>query len=226
MPTLGAVILGKEIGKTHNHRYIWSACPDCGEERYVRNGEIRSCVSCGRKRMRLNKRMDAGRESQYASERGYSPKVDYLMYKDQCPECESEVWRRWQYLGKICRVCSNKHHSEQLKAQVGPKHPRYKGYMKRHAGYVMIKLAEDDPFICMASKRDRYVFEHRLVMARHLGRPLESWEIIHHLGVRHLQGSVENKQDNLRDNLELHPKQGKLTKYIYGYASSLFLYLI
>ncbi len=204
----GQIVRGNELGYVGHNRYIWLACSDCGGFRWVRLTERHNvCAPCGRKRMGKTNRLDKERPSRYASEFGYNPKKDYLMYKDQCPECGSEVWRRWKYLGKICRVCANKHHSEQLKAQIGPKHPRYKGHHKRHSGYMMIKLEEGDPFISMASKRDRYVFEHRLVMARHLGRPLEPWEIIHHLGIRHLQGSVENKSDNLIDNLELHPKQ-------------------
>lgn len=71
----------------------------------------------------------------------------------------------------------------------GQKHWNYKGgYISR--GYKLIK-AESHPF-CNAHG---YIFEHRLVMEKKIGRYLKKHEIVHHIN--------EIKTDNRPDNLEL-----------------------
>lgn len=51
-------------------------------------------------------------------------------------------------------------------------------------GYIKVRIYKDSPFFSMARRfRDgdwHYVYEHRLVMAQHLGRPLKPWELVHH----------------------------------------------
>ena len=46
--------------------------------------------------------------------------------------------------------------------------------------YIRVKLKPSDWFYSMADARG-YVLEHRLVMAKHLGRCLQAWEIVHHI---------------------------------------------
>lgn len=57
-------------------------------------------------------------------------------------------------------------------------------------GYILVYCPEYPK-----AKNGKYVYEHRLVMANHLGRPLEESEHVHHKN--------GNKQDNRIENLEL-----------------------
>ena len=86
-------------------------------------------------------------------------------------------------------------------SQKGNLNPTWKGGKYLHkAGYVYVWLDDNDPMRIMTNSS--YVFEHRLVMARFLGRPLLPSEEVHH------KNGV--KADNRIENLELwkasHPK--------------------
>ena len=67
------------------------------------------------------------------------------------------------------------------------------GRIKDKIGYVLIWKPEHPN-----AKIAGYIHEHRLVMSEHLGRPLESYEFIHH------RNAI--KDDNRLENLELLTK--------------------
>ena len=86
--------------------------------------------------------------------------------------------------------------------QTGENSPQWKGGRHYSHGYLMVALSslspqEQETLGIMATRSaGRYIPEHRLVMARHLGRPLTKAERVHHVnGV---------KDDNRIENLELH----------------------
>lgn len=95
-------------------------------------------------------------------------------------------------------------------ARHGDKHHYWKGgRVNAHGGYVGVHVDSDSPFACMGHRRHKdsnasavYVLEHRLIMAKTLGRPLSPYETVHHInGV---------KDDNRIENLELRVgKHGK-----------------
>lgn len=86
-------------------------------------------------------------------------------------------------------------HNSKGRNRRGEKHGSWKGGIHKAAtGYVWELVAGDDPMISMRTSNG-YVLQHRLVMARHLGRPLTKAETVHHInGVR---------DDNRLENLEL-----------------------
>ena len=115
-----------------------------------------------------------------------------------CTLCGEERWVR--LLGgkpetTYCRRCASR--AKAKGRRIGGK-----------GGYFQIKLYPDDFFYSMA-RADGYVMEHRLVMARHLKRPLEQWEAVHHKN--------GNKQDNRIENLELTDRHNHISDHNKGY---------
>ena len=60
-------------------------------------------------------------------------------------------------------------------------------------GYLYSKLQSDDFFYSMADSRGR-VADHRLIMAKHLGRCLHLWEVVHHKNHIRNDNRIENLQ--------------------------------
>lgn len=74
--------------------------------------------------------------------------------------------------------------------RLGADNPSFKGRTTSSEGYVLI-YAPNHP----NTRSDKNVLEHRMVMAEHLGRPLQSDEVVHHKN--------GDKSDNRLENLEL-----------------------
>lgn len=116
-----------------------------------------------------------------------------------CPVCNDVRWvridsTRSKSFSGMCLQCHNK-----FTSGMNESHPMWKG--GKHclkSGYVEVKLQPDDPFYSMARKTG-YILEHRVVMARHMGKCLKSNEIVHHKNGK--------RNDNRIENLELFDRQ-------------------
>lgn len=108
-------------------------------------------------------------------------------------------------LPRVSRCLVN-HGSKPVKA-TGQKHGHWRGgRVVTEAGYVNVRVATDDPMFEMTNTSG-YVLEHRLIMARSLGRVLTQNETVHHVN--------GDKSDNRLENLELrHGKHGKGERHV------------
>ncbi|KKM06272.1 hypothetical protein LCGC14_1745650 [marine sediment metagenome] len=86
----------------------------------------------------------------------------------------------------------------------GEAHYNWKGGYINRDGYRVVTLLPDSPYITMARK-DNSVFEHRLVMAKKLGRCLLRSEVVHH------RPDVA-KDDNREEVLYLMPNSSDHSK--------------
>lgn len=99
---------------------------------------------------------------------------------------------RNQTISKVCRKHAIK--TQRTGPRGGAGHPEWKGgRLQTRDGYIRV-FSPGHPFATLP--RRKYVFEHRLVMEKHLGRYLQPGEVVHHKnGVR---------DDNRIENLQLY----------------------
>ena len=119
-----------------------------------------------------------------------------------CKNCDKERWVRKDKLKKpnytgLCPACSMS--LVRRTYHYGEANWNWKlGRVKLSGGYIGIKLYPNDLYYQMATQ-DGYVAEHRLVMAKQLGRCLDTWELVHH------KNGIRN--DNHFENLEILPNR-------------------
>jgi hypothetical protein len=211
-PVLGELRYGRELGRNTGQRFIFAACEVCGKTRWVeyRKGAItdKRCIHCvnkGRKFKLTHARTDIEAkvgDIKTGGELGMKCEGQKYIY-EPCNNCGRSRWVQIQSSGKYnkCRKC---HRIGYNCEQNG----RWKGGRNIDAyGYVLVKLRPDDPYYPMATKSG-YVKEHRLAIAKQLGRCLEKWEEVHHKGETFPVQSRRNKSDNIPENLLLVGSEG------------------
>lgn len=167
--------------------------------------ESRPCATCG---TMIRPRDDQNR---YCSIRCRAE--DQRTPKEPCPQCKIMFRPRWGQINcsKRCANAAQRTRTEiacpecgemflpssgqtycgrSCAAKANGRKRRKPGGLKTSHGYVLLRRP-DHPMATRAG----YVMEHRLVMAREIGRPLRANEVVHHTnGV---------KEDNRPENLEL-----------------------
>lgn len=149
-----------------------------------------------------------------------------------CPKCGKERWvgmKGGKPQGNICKSCAgrllrvaleNKYNESERKnisSRAGKKLTNKSGGVNNwnwkgkllHDGYLKLYKILVDPFFYSMLDGQGYVCEHRLVMAKHLGRNLQPFELVHH------KNGI--KDDNRIENLEIFTRQGHIQAHGKGY---------
>lgn len=163
--------------------------------------------------------MPVAEEIRKGTEIGYKSQRKHIW--TACKVCGKYRWVQMvkeKLRSKLCRSCDGKRRmGTKGFQQIGNKHPNWKGGKTITAtGYILVRLFPDDFFYPMA-RQSGYVSEHRLVIAKYLGRCLQSWEIVHHRGINYPQGSKENRSDNSLGNLEIGTQHNHMIEHDKGY---------
>lgn len=153
--------------------------------------------------------------------------MKYMQHK--CIVCGKErriEERKGKPRSLCCHSCSHIgfRHSEESKARMrknssGNKNGMWKGGQYSYCvnGYKAILIRPNDFFYSMAMGNS-YVLEHRLIMAKHIGRCLHRWEIVHHKNHIRNDNGIENLQlvsdDRHKQITLLENRIGRLEKRV------------
>ncbi len=191
----------RQSGKRPQTSEALKGKPKAPKER--RSGAVVACAQCGREFWKYGYQLslvEQGHFQNHFCSRECSAQYKHDNHQPNlvtCKVCGKEFHRqksREKYNGgnHYCsKSCRNADYS-------GDNHHMWKGGRRvRDDGYVDVAKSLVPPeYHCMLRKAQNVVMEHRLVMAMHLGRPLESWEVVHHVD--------HNRSNNDISNLELH----------------------
>jgi hypothetical protein len=242
MPEINEIRVGTEIGKKNQRgKFIYLPCSMCGQPRWVTVVRTKKSTfknlcdenGCQQRNRALNKNskdplywdgksplvpgmkfsaVDLRRIGQDYGEGNF--KYTSMLVWNECPHCKKKYWREFSRKRFSC-LCDDCVRIENGLNRVKDKSGRWSNdgrHIEKKTGYVNVQLQRDDPLYCMCRKGGR-VYEHRLVYAEYLGRPLKRWEVIHHKGTKYPRGSFEDKCDNRLENLEYCASQANHNVY-------------
>lgn len=110
-------------------------------------------------------------------------------------------WAKHAHKGRAAWTDASR--ASYLQKMTGERNPAWKGgvtYWRKKGNYPSIKYVRAPEWALPMARKDRYIMEHRLLMAQMAGRLLSSTEVVHHRD--------HDPLNNDPANLELWPSNG------------------
>lgn len=146
-----------------------------------------------------------------------------------CPLCEEKRAIICRSVSKpytkLCGHCATlKSHQDNPRIGRAESHYNWKGGINLNKqGYVVCYVKKTHQFFPMAANSHNaggYILQHRLVMASHLGRCLQPYEIVHHLDGNRQNNDIANLKLTARNKHNLSYFQAFQEGYKQGYEEA------
>jgi hypothetical protein len=207
-------LLKKPHGNARRVYPFWKTCQHCSQPfpTHTREQAVRN-KTCG-------PACAAALVSKAKTGTGLPPEMHKAKSRATCAACGKAFWRNTKWLQRIGRPVCSKHCNGHFRGQdwkahahkgraawkpesevacrerwMGSANPSWKGgvtYRKRRGNYVSVRYVRCPPEFLAMSRTDGYVMEHRLVVARILGRCLTRAESVHHIDHQPLNNAPNN----------------------------------
>jgi hypothetical protein len=209
-PLINEIRHAQQIGKNGANKYKWIPCDMCGKPRWAKlvygKPVDTLCSGCGRRKYKWNNKGSLEQPCCGDKCKGIDiGQRDVTFIYNVCDTCGKGRWSEMINGKPISTTCLN---CVSIKYK-GNMATGWKGGRNRiKQGYIHLWISKDDFFSPMRNSGGN-VLEHRLVVAKNLGRCLWDWEVIHH------KNGI--KDDNRIENLELTTNSAHLTDHHKGY---------
>jgi hypothetical protein len=217
-PQINDIAKGWQINRNNSMNYKYASCPDCGKPSWkvFLKGKVcyPKCTHCANIARRIARKQITtppnDGDIRNGAEIGKNTTTTYIWRV--CSDCKKGKWIRHSIKRQLSTKCNS------CAAAKGVDSVHWKGGETiSDRGYRIVRIHKDDFYYPMAIKNTHVEYgriqEHRLVMAKYLGRLLNKDEVIHHInGIK-----TDNRIENLELTTQINHIKDHFNSYNKGY---------